>query len=78
MGEVALGSIMDVYENYGVQVNNRHPWTIAYRFQASGREYDSKTTTLRPVGFTHHRASPCTCPTWRATPRRTRSIRTVM
>jgi hypothetical protein len=58
VGQAALGSIVDVYENYSVQVNNRHPWTIAYRFQASGHEYDGKTTTLRPVGFTHQPGQP--------------------
>lgn len=58
MGEPVLGSIVDVYENYNVQVNNRHPWTITYRFQVHGRAYEGQTTTLRPVGFTHQPGQP--------------------
>jgi hypothetical protein len=58
MGEAVLGSIVDMYENYSVTVNNRHPWTIAYSFRVDGDEYEGQTTTLRPVGFTHQPGQP--------------------
>lgn len=52
-GLAALGTIVDVSQNYSVTVNGRNPWTISYTFQAGGRSYDGETATLRPVGFTH-------------------------
>ena len=58
MGEPALGGIVDVTQNYNVTVNGRHPWTIYYSFQVGGQEYEGKTTTLRPVGFTHQPTQP--------------------
>jgi hypothetical protein len=58
LGEAVLGTIVEVYQNYNVQVNNRHPWTIAYSFQLDGDEYEGRTTTLRPVGFTHQPGQP--------------------
>lgn len=45
-GEPILGQIMDVYQNYHVQINGRSPWTLTYRFEAEGREYIGKVTTL--------------------------------
>jgi hypothetical protein len=45
-GEPALGEILEVYQNFHVQVNGRHPWTIIYRFEASGQEHEGKVTTL--------------------------------
>jgi hypothetical protein len=53
MGEPVLGTIVDIHENVAVEVNGRHPWTITYGFVVNGDEYEGKTTTLRPVGFTH-------------------------
>ena len=58
MGEPVLGSIVDIHENVAVEVNGRHPWTITYGFEVDGDEYEGKTTTLRPVGFTHHVGQP--------------------
>ncbi len=58
LGEPVLGSIVDIHENVAVEVNGRHPWTITYGFQVDGEEYEGKTTTLRPVGFTHQAAQP--------------------
>jgi hypothetical protein len=58
MGEAVLGTIVDISENVAVEVNGRHPWTITYGFQVDGQEYKGKTTTLRPVGFTHQVAQP--------------------
>ncbi|MDY7078229.1 MAG: hypothetical protein SXV54_15040 [Chloroflexota bacterium] len=58
MGEPVLGTVVDVTQNYNVTVNNRHPWTITYQFKVDGQEYEGKTTTLRPVGFTHQPAQP--------------------
>ena len=45
-GEPALGEILEVYQNFYVQVNGRHPWTIIYHFEVSGQEYEGKVTTL--------------------------------
>jgi len=53
VGVPVLGNIVDVTQNYSVTVNNRHPWTITYNFQVDNQEIEGKTTTLRPVGFTH-------------------------
>jgi hypothetical protein len=50
MGEATLGTILDVHENYHISVNNRHPWTISYRFSVMGQEIEGKTTTLRTPG----------------------------
>jgi hypothetical protein len=58
MGEPVLGTIVDVTQNYNVTVNNRNPWTIHYSFQVGDHEYEGKTTTLRPVGFTHRPGQP--------------------
>jgi hypothetical protein len=52
-GEAALGTIVDVQENYHVSINNRHPWTITYRFSVPGQELEGKTTTLRTPGCEH-------------------------
>jgi membrane protein implicated in regulation of membrane protease activity len=45
-GEAVLGKIVDVYQNFHVQVNGRHPWSILYRYQVAGEEYQGKVTTL--------------------------------
>jgi membrane protein implicated in regulation of membrane protease activity len=45
-GEAALGEIVSVYQNYHVQVNGRYPWSIVYRFEVSGSEYEGKVNTL--------------------------------
>ena len=58
VGEAMLGDIVDVTENYAVTVNNRHPWTITYSFRVDDQQYEGKTTTLRPVGFTHQPGQP--------------------
>ena len=53
MGRATQGTITDVTQNYAVTVNNRHPWTVHYAFEVGGQRYEGKTTTLRPIGFTH-------------------------
>jgi len=58
MGQTTLGNITDLVQNYNVTVNGRHPWTIHYSFRAGGQEYEGKTTTLRPVGFTFQVGQP--------------------
>lgn len=50
MGEAILGTIVDARENHHINVNNRHPWTITYRFLVLGQELEGKTTTLRTPG----------------------------
>lgn len=49
-GTAAIGRIVNVTENYAVQVNNRHPWSIDYQFQANGGEVTGRVTTLNPPG----------------------------
>ena len=45
-GEAALGSVTDLQENGAVTVNGRHPWSIAYQYQANGQHYDGRVATL--------------------------------
>src|SRR5574337_1618607 len=49
-GEAAGGQITGVDENLSVTVNSRHPWTITYRFQFSGQDYEGRVTTLNAPG----------------------------
>ena len=49
-GEAVQGFIMGVRENPLVSINNRHPWTITYRFSVQGRELRGEATTLRTPG----------------------------
>jgi len=58
MGEATLGSIVDVYEDFRVKVNNRNPWTTTYRFQVFDRDYEGKTTTLRTPGLRQQPGQP--------------------
>ena len=45
-GETVLGEIEYVQQVLNVRVNGRHPWTISYGFEVSGRLYQGKLTTL--------------------------------
>ncbi len=45
-GEATRGEVVEVTENYAVQVNGRHPWIVRYRFQADGRTYEGAVRTL--------------------------------
>ncbi len=58
IGQATLGEVTDVYENLNVEVNGRHPWTIAYRFEVEGWTHDGKTRTLRTPGLTHQPGQP--------------------
>jgi hypothetical protein len=49
-GEATRGQIVDVQENYSVNINGRHPWVIRYRFQANGQNHEGKVTTLNQLG----------------------------
>ncbi len=50
-GSVARGKITDVRENYSVEINGRHPWIIAYEYQAMGQPFSGSVSTLnRPAG----------------------------
>lgn len=49
-GEAVRGKIIEVSENYSVRINQRHPWTIRYRFQANGQGHEGSVSTLNPVG----------------------------
>ena len=50
VGEAVAGQIVEVQENYSVEVNGRHPWAIRYQFQVNGQAYEGNVTTLNPVG----------------------------
>ncbi len=58
VGQATLGEITDVHENVHVEVNGRHPWTITYRFQVQGQQYQGQTKTLRTLGTTHRASQP--------------------
>jgi hypothetical protein len=45
-GVAARGRILSLQRNYSVQVNDRHPWTIAYQFQVEGRGYQGRLSTF--------------------------------
>ena len=45
-GGAVLGKIVEVYQNWNVQINGRHPWTVAYRYEVDRQEYVGKVTTL--------------------------------
>jgi membrane protein implicated in regulation of membrane protease activity len=45
-GVAVVGEVVRVSQNFQVQVNGRYPWTIEYRYQASGRLFQGKVTTL--------------------------------
>ncbi|MBN1956550.1 MAG: DUF3592 domain-containing protein [Anaerolineae bacterium] len=45
-GEAVLGQIVDVHQNYHVRINGRSPWIVTYQFEASGRQYQGKVSTL--------------------------------
>ncbi len=47
-GQATEGRILNVDQNLSVRVNQRHPWTISYGFQAYGRDYTGTVTTLTP------------------------------
>ncbi len=45
-GQAAQGEILNVYQNFQIQVNGRYPWTVEYRCDVNGRVYQGKVTTL--------------------------------
>ena len=49
-GVAVLGEIAAVDENVAVSVNEQHPWTITYRFQVVGRDFEGRVTTLHTPG----------------------------
>ena len=48
-GEATLGCVSDVQENLSVEVNGRHPWTIAYQYEVNRQSYTGKVTTLNQL-----------------------------
>jgi hypothetical protein len=50
IGDAARGEILSTEINYSVRVNGRHSWNITYRFQAFGRAYEGRVTTLNTPG----------------------------
>lgn len=57
-GEAILGQITDTSEKTYVTINDRHPWTIAYRFQVGGSEYAGAATTLRTPDWRQQPGQP--------------------
>ena len=49
-GEVTLGRIREVGENYNVIINGRHPWLIQYDYEVNELSYSGKVTTLNRPG----------------------------
>lgn len=49
-GEATLGSVTNLQENYSVQVNGRHPWSVDYQYDANGQTYTGQVTTLSQPG----------------------------
>ncbi len=49
-GEATLGNLTDLQENYSVEVNGSHPWSIDYQYEANGKTYQGQVTTLRQPG----------------------------
>jgi hypothetical protein len=49
-GEATRGQIVSAQQNYSVQINGRHPWSIVYQFRAAGREFSGRVTTLNDPG----------------------------
>jgi hypothetical protein len=45
-GQAVKGQIISVEQNTSVEINGRHPWRIAYRFDANGRTHEGHMTTL--------------------------------
>lgn len=57
-GEAVLGQIADTFEKTYIRINDRHPWTITYRFQGGGNEYTGAATTLRTPDWRHQPDQP--------------------
>ena len=57
-GEAVQGEILEIYENIHVQVNGRFLWTIRYRFNLHGEEYQNKVTTLSRPSLQQQAGSP--------------------
>ncbi len=57
-GEAVLGQIADASERTYISINNRHPWTITYRFQVAGQEQVGTATTLRAPDWRHGPGQP--------------------
>ena len=45
-GEATLGEVTHLQENYSVEVNGRHPWSIGYQYEVNGQTYQGQVTTL--------------------------------
>jgi hypothetical protein len=67
-GVSVLGEIVSVSRDYSIQINGRFPWSIVYRFQVAGREFEGRISTLskpdlsqqagRPVYALYERDNP--------------------
>jgi hypothetical protein len=52
IGDAVEGQIVSVEQNFNVRINQRHPWTIRYQFQALGQPYTGQVSTLNVPGPT--------------------------
>jgi hypothetical protein len=50
-GEAVTGEVTSAELNYSVEVNGRNPITIGYRFQVSGKDYQSTVTALNHLNM---------------------------
>lgn len=49
-GEATLGEVTSLQENYSVEVNGRHPWSIGYQYEVNGQTHQGQVTTLSQPG----------------------------
>lgn len=50
LGEATLGEVTTLEQNYSVEVNGRHPWSIEYEYQANGQTFQGRASTLSTPG----------------------------
>ena len=49
-GQATLGKVINLKENYAIEVNGKHPWSIDYQYEANGQTYTGQMTTLSDPG----------------------------
>jgi hypothetical protein len=57
-GFPVLGEIIDVFQNFHIQVNGRYPWSILYQFELEGQVYEGKVSTLSQPDLSQQPGQP--------------------
>lgn len=62
-GLPAVGEVLNVTQNYNVQVNGRNPWTIEYFFRLDGKDYEGESDYVEQArdGFASRGARRACC-----------------